>query len=852
MTERPLLFFPSKDIVSRSKLSGGGSKYHTPSSDRQGQRLSPSFQQLFNNLDAQRIAIQQSMTGIDPEQALVFETIGSVEDFSNAVSKIDGFEWLGEIEEEITPDDDFFPVNDAGELDEGKSLTGRIYLIFTNVSAMSELLSLWNLWLSNPNFNCQSGEYRGKGKFKEVFKLLKNIRKWGIEERFEETNLISYWNESLQIMPDRIIRFEIELWYRKNTEKRNNSFQTVQNLLMNAGGRVVRRCDIPEIAYHAILAELPANEIRNIIDNRDTELIKCEGIMYFKPSGQITMADYDVSEGTQETIAHDSLLPEGDPVIAIFDGYPLANHEVLSNRITVDDPDNFEQEYQVEDRQHGTAMCSLIVKGDLGNSQSYIRSPLYVRPIMKPNEFNRKEFVPDNILLVDTIHRAVKRMFDGENGELPVASNVKIINLSIGDTDRVFYSSVSPLGRILDWLSYKYNILFVISSGNNANQVNLGISKQEFASLPQIEKEKLFVKTILGNRRNNRLISPAESINNLTVGAIHNDSSSINSNDIRLNPYSVPFPSTYTAIGGGHRRAIKPDLVYDGGRQMYEYSMTNEAELKPTLYKRSPGILVAAPDSSLCKTRYEIGTSNSCALMTRNGYFCYETLKELSEINDIESNYLSVLIKALLIHGCSWDNIGNYIEERLELGLDRQSIKKIKSKWIGYGYPDITKALECTNQRATVIGFSSLVAENAHIYTLPLPPSLASRTIKRRLTISLAWMSPIASSTQKYRVSKLWFEAKNPITTKRINSDDKAVKRGTLQHEIFEGDSAQAFIDGDSISIKVNCTKDAADFTDDIKYALVVSLEVAEGVDMPIYQEIKDRIAIPITVNQMI
>ena len=90
MAERPLLFFPSKEVASRSKLSGGGGNFAYPSSERQRERLSPKFESLSNVLDAQRATIQQSTVGIDPEQVLVFETIGNVEDFAKAVSKIEG------------------------------------------------------------------------------------------------------------------------------------------------------------------------------------------------------------------------------------------------------------------------------------------------------------------------------------------------------------------------------------------------------------------------------------------------------------------------------------------------------------------------------------------------------------------------------------------------------------------------------------------------------------------------------------------------------------------------------------------------------------------------------------------
>src|SRR5690606_37268369 len=138
--------------------------------------------------------------------------------------------------------------------------------------------------------------------------------------------------------------------------------------------------------------------------------------------------------------------------------------------------------------------------------------------------------------------------------------------------------------------------------------------------------------------------------------------------------------------------------------------------------------------------------------------------------------------------------------------------QKIKTKLIGYGFPDINKVKECTEQRATVIGFGELKEEEAHVYSLPLPPSLSSQTIKRRLTITLAWITPVSPTTQRYRTSRLWFEAKNQLVKNRMITDWQAVRRGTLQHEIFEDSDAAAFIDGDSISIKVNCSKDANSF----------------------------------------
>ncbi|MDR2466993.1 MAG: S8 family peptidase [Prevotellaceae bacterium] len=856
MLRRPLLFFPDAQVADRTKLGRGVGEISYPSPERQRDRLSPKFEALCEIMDAQRVTVQQSAIGIIPEHVLVFETVGSVEYFSKAVSKVEGLEWLGEFEtEEIIPDDDFYALNDKRER-EDKSLDGSLYLVFTNITAMNQLLSLWRLWIENPDFDCRGSENRGKGKFKKVFKLLKNIRKWDVQDRFKESNILRIWNESLQIDPDRIVRFEVELWYRSSMDHRIQSYSSVAQLISGAGGRVVTSCDIPEIHYHAILAELPASGIRNILSNRNTALLRCENIMYFRPSGQVAVDTSSVEEAQSLEIASASSLPAGNPIVAVLDGYPLSKHRILDNRLIIDDPDEMESHYQVRERKHGTAMCSLIVKGDLNNNETFLPVPLYIRPVMRPNENDREriECIPDDILLIDTVHRAVRRIFEGDGNVKAVAPTVKIINLSICDRDRLFYHSMSPWSKLLDWLSYKYRVLFVVSAGNHYNSVELSIPVTQFESLQPIEKEKLFVREILNNSRNCRIMSPAESINSITVGALHDDNATFQPDDRRLNPYNSIFPSTYTAFGQGYRRAIKPDLACAGGRQMFDFHIVDNSKLTPSRYKRPPGLRVAAPDDTLNKTIHEIGTSNAAALTSRNGYFCYEVLQNLIKDNNIniENDKIAVLIKAMLVHGCTWDAIGNEIEKRLTDVQSIKSMKSIISRWIGYGCPNIDKVKECTEQRATVVGFGELREEEAHVYSLPLPPSLSSQTIKRRLTITLAWFSPVSSNTRRYRTSRLWFEAKNNVVKKRTDSDWQTVKRGTLQHEIFEGTNASAFIDGDTIGIKVNCSKDANSFSENIPYAILVSIEVAEGLNLPIYQEIKERISIPVPVGQRV
>ena len=63
-----------------------------------------------------------------------------------------------------------------------------------------------------------------------------------------------------------------------------------------------------------------------------------------------------------------------------------------------------------------------------------LASPLYVRPILKPDPTTQDqvEAISRSKLPVDVIHRAVRRMFEGDGDEGAVTPAIKVINLSFG------------------------------------------------------------------------------------------------------------------------------------------------------------------------------------------------------------------------------------------------------------------------------------------------------------------------------------------------------------------------------------------------------------------------------------
>jgi hypothetical protein len=416
---------------------------------------------------------------------------------------------------------------------------------------------------------------------------------------------------------------------------------------------------------------------------------------------------------------------------------------------------------------------------------------------------------------------------------------------------------MSPAAKLLDWLSMEYKVLFIVSAGNHTEAIRMSQTWQTLNAMLPDDREAEIIKTLYADMRNRSLLAPAETINGLTVGAAHSDSSTPVNTSNRVDLLAYPFLSSpISAFGGGYRRSIKPDLVFSGGRQLYVEPVPRNApiELSPSHAIIAPGNKIAAPGSTgqVNSTSFSRGTSNAAALITHSAGICYDSLRGLLEDQrqevDLENSEVP-LLKAMLVHGCSWNEAKNRMAQIFPGKV--ADIQKAISRWLGYGSPNIQRVLECTQQRATVLGFGQLTDGQAHLFRLPLPPSLGAQRIKRRLTVTLAWFSRIVPSTQKYRESSLWFEVPEEyrrLAPNRSENDWQAVKRGTVQHEIFEGERAEPIRDGDVLQIKVNCRKDARKITSPVPYGLVVSLEVAEGqgTNIAIYDEIRTRIMIPI------
>ena len=664
MPERPLVLFAQPATADKAKRPGGSPKFYKPTFDRQKVRISPQFAVLQRAFENGNVRMTTTATAVEPEYTLVFETVGDPSGFYTAVNTLKtrypNVEWIMELSNTCPNNDDFYVLDDKGNRDDNKQLSTKVFCILTNQQALSQILSLWNNYSSNEHFKFE----RGLTGFKHLFSTLKDVHQWGIQERIEDTGLLEEWNEELQDDQNNTVRTQIELFYRSAKHKRDSAECRITDLISSVGGTVISSSLIPEIQYHALLAEIPRAYAQRILNREEVELVLADEVMFMKGTGQTIMVG-----PTEETEDFTSLSTPtriiNEPIIALFDGMPQENHPLLSNLLLVDDPDSLSSSYPVDERIHGTSMASLILRGQTMDSIKEDIHRIYVRPIMKSQKDWRdivEEFIPNDFLLVDKIHECVRRLFEPVVGG--VAPSVRVINLSIGISYREYYNMISPLARLLDWLSYKYRVLFVVSAGNHSNDIELGMNFSTYAALPNDEKNKFVYNYISDNLRSLRLLSPAESMNSLTIGSVFSDNNDETPFSNMTSICADGVPSLYGSYGRGINSAVKPDILYPGGRSFIRDDVTKRDNAKWVISNTGkPGIQSAYPNLSrqgLGATGYTFGTSNSAALISNKAAECYDILNDVfvSETGEnVPYDYVAVMLKAMLAHGASWSEL---------------------------------------------------------------------------------------------------------------------------------------------------------------------------------------------------
>ena len=848
---RPLLAFNSPSVGERVKPGGHPPKVVGPGGRRQDERLSPRFKELTDAFEAKRAELGEGTPiEADPSLVIVLDLAGSVEEFYKAVNKVEGLEFLAEMAGDTTdPDDDFY-IQDRGKERSKKAFKHSLYLVMSNARAVDQMVSLFGRWKKDPETKFE----RGLSKFKNVFSQLVDLRRWGPEDRVRETGLIERWQETLDIVGDSqsSVRVEVELWYRNDRGQRQASEQEIRTIVADCGGRVVNRAKIEEIGYHALLAELPRQQVETVVRQgpQAIRLLVAEDVMFVSPFEPMSVKAVPSFSGSELSFPAVTMT-EGKPRIALLDGVPFQNHDALAGRLNIDDPDDFESGYPLTARSHGTAMASLIIHGDLSAPENPLDRKVYVRPIMRHEKLPSDQYVervsPDT-LFVDLLHRAVRRLFAGESGRPPVASSVRVINLSIGDCRRPLVRRMSPVGRLVDWLALEYNVLFIISAGNHVDPISIpaeATSDRESARVAALQ-------AVHASQIVRGILPPGDAMNAVTVGAVHADGSP--DPDESSNVWDLSRqgePALYSATGPGVDRMVKPDIYHVGGRRIFVQPtpplvVGSDVDLYPAnTASMGPGLRVAAPSElgGSNRTTFECGTSHATALVTREASLLFDLLEARSHDRYVsllpDAMFHPLIVRALLAHACSWGDWQKKLSPELRITSDQ---RRNLTPFLGYGryFPDVARSAV---NRAVVVAGNFIGLDERHSYDLPLPHSIRNKAYCRHLSITLAYWAPATHGLKRYRAAKVYFTAPELglVQGERVDAYYRAVQRGSLQHEVIDGSKVTAFRDNATFPVHVECMRDGQrdGKIDPIRYALVVSIETAAETSVTVHDEVR-------------
>src|SRR5207253_8075754 len=131
---------------------------------------------------------------------------------------------------------------------------------------------------------------------------------------------------------------------------------------------------------------------------------------------------------------------------------------------------------------------------------------------------------------------------------------------------------------LIDFLSVRYNVLFLVSGGNVYAPLEIpGFANwTAFETATPNDRERAVLTALNAAKYERTILSPAESLNALTVGAQHHDNvTTRQGGPSAVDPFADnSLPNVSSGLGLGHRRMIKPELYFPGGREYVRMKST--------------------------------------------------------------------------------------------------------------------------------------------------------------------------------------------------------------------------------------------------------------------------------------
>lgn len=421
-----------------------------------------------------------------------------------------------------------------------------------------------------------------------------------------------------------------------------------------------------------------ALDLEQIIDNFD--------VVLQVTSGRATIVRPDIFNAPNRAYGFEIAVVDNLPLVGVIDS-GIDDRTPLAPLIVADEDLNLTTTSVREDnvdsgRGHGTAVAALVALGGEAVRREY-RGTLTPHCLLVPIK------IIDNVNAAISISRTVELLTIAKQ-RYP---QIKIFTLTINfDQSKKYNEHYSSYAFALDKFSFEYDCLFFISVGNNSNAIFRTNQAYDTAYFAQEESN---------------LCSPAESLNNVTVGACSNSLGSGSHIGISNGPeyptiYSRKGHYQYELLKGKakvNKTLFKPDLIMAGGDYCYERGRLTDVGEGSML------LLSADPTESFYRL---FGTSFATPLAANVAV----------QIQKHYPNISAASIKALMLNHCS--------DKKIE------DMPVNKNMLVGHGCLHAEQALYSDSNRINFIIEDTVDNGELKIIPLNFPNYLLTDDLKKR------------------------------------------------------------------------------------------------------------------------
>lgn len=428
------------------------------------------------------------------------------------------------------------------------------------------------------------------------------------------------------------------------------------------------------------------------------------------------------------------------------------------------------------------------------------------------------------------------------------------------DTYSPFVRRATPWATLLDYFSHNHKLLFVVSAGNIFSRFPVAAFRNiaDYHAANQQTREAALLGAIEMAKATRSILSPAESVNSLTIGAVHADHATPGQT-APPDPYpTFAMSNLASAVGLGVNRSVKPDFLHAGGR--FAAGLTNVRRGGLECHAQASahyGQQAAAPGltGQLNRRILTSGTSNAAALTTRAAHFIADALDDLyahDEKSWHELDTRAVMLKTLLAHGTSWGDVGDRLDaaypprDRTKWSPRRNAI----TQFLGYGQLNLTRVVNGAPNRITLLAGDVIHAGDRHEYIVPIPASMLNNRELRTVTLTLSWSTPMTHTTADRRAVVLQLTGTKTNSSSfwdgiaragRAQPNATTANRGTLIHMVLEGKKLMNDASG-RLVVGVQATSKVGFELQDVPYSVAISLELGQAVRSQLYAEVQAEI----------